>query len=91
MLKDTLVYKNVCTQRNTASTKNVRKNKYTLIYVHMQNENAQILNHSRIEIIERKIIKTLPEFDNIGYIIIPNYNLQHILLFGFYYADFLRI
>ena len=90
MLKDTLVHKNVCTQRNTAPTKNVRKNKYTLIYVHMQNENAQILNHSRIEIIKTKI-NTLPEFDNIRYIIIPYFNLQHILLFGFYYADFLHI
>lgn len=40
LLKDTLVYKNVRTQRNTASTKNVRKNKYTLIYVHMQNKSV---------------------------------------------------
>ena len=52
----------------------------------------QVSNDSRIEIIKRKILRyTLCELDNVRYIIIPYYTLQYILLFGFYYADFLRI
>ena len=46
----------------------------------------QVSNYSRIEIIKRKIITlyTLPDLDNMR-------SVLYSTIFGFYYADFLRI